>query len=208
MSKIGKWDIRYLNMAAMVASWSKDPSTKVGAVIVDQKQRLVSTGFNGFPRGIKDKKKWLANRELKLDVILHAEENVMKFSEKDTTGMTMYVFPLPPCSKCAASMIQSGIARVVAPAVAPDSKWAKSVRLSKELFDEAGVELVLVHDPLGDDFAGIKYDPEAVMREVQEKWSKHWNLGPPLHVVEEKHLDGSVIVETTSRIGPDVVGEE
>lgn len=166
MTKLSKWDVRYLNMAVLASTWSKDPNTQVGAVICDWRNRFISEGLNGFPRGLRDKEEWLNDRDLKLEVTIHAEENAILFAEQDLSNCTMYVFPFSPCSRCAAKIIQVGISRVVAPMVKPDSNWYKNMMLAKAMFEQADpqVDLQLVDGG---------YDPEKVMREVQEKWAKH-----------------------------------
>ena len=143
MSKLDHWDKRFLHLAEMIATWSKDVRTKVGAVIVDEKHRIISTGFNGFPHGISDKIESIENRKLKLEMTIHAEENALLFSQQTVVGMTLYVTPYMPCSRCAAKIIQSGIKRVVAPVPEDGCDWMKSFNLSKRMFEEAGVALIL-----------------------------------------------------------------
>ena len=133
-----KWDKRFLGLAEYISSWSQDPSTKVGAVIVDDKKRIVSVGFNGFPRGVADDVR-LSIRQEKYERIVHAEVNAIMFAQKALTGCTLYVWPMPPCARCATLIIQSGIKRVYAPACPFESSWNKSVDIGKEMFDEAGV---------------------------------------------------------------------
>ena len=72
-----KWDGRFLSLATHIANWSKDPSTKVGCVVVGPDREIRSTGFNGFPRGIADTDERLSDRELKSPLICHAEENAI-----------------------------------------------------------------------------------------------------------------------------------
>lgn len=130
------WDDRFIALASVIAAWSKDPNTQVGCIIVDKNRRIVSTGYNGFPRGIKDDLR-LWSREMKLEIILHAEVNALMYAREDLTGSTLYVWPMPPCSRCAAQIIQSGISRVVSPPASP--RWKHSCDLSLELFKEAGI---------------------------------------------------------------------
>ena len=143
-----KWDARLMSMAKLVASWSKDPSTGCGAVIVDSRQRIVSTGFNGFPRRVDDDQERLHDRRLKLALTLHAEANAMLFAEKPVRGCTLYVYPMPPCSQCAALIIQAGISRVVAPAPHPQlaERWGESIELAIMAMREAGVKVDIVED--------------------------------------------------------------
>ena len=72
-----KWDRRFLDLASHICGWSKDPSTKVGCVVVGEDREIRSTGFNGFPRGIEDSMERLDDRELKYPLICHAEENAI-----------------------------------------------------------------------------------------------------------------------------------
>jgi dCMP deaminase len=139
---MNKWDARFLGLAKHIAGWSKDPSTGVGAIVVDKKNRVVSLGFNGLPRGVEDSGDRLHNRETKYELVVHAEANALLFASRPVDGCTLYVWPLPPCSRCAAKIIQAGITRVVCPPV-PDSvsdRWAESNLLAFEILDEAGVE--------------------------------------------------------------------
>lgn len=142
---IDVWDQRFLALAEHVSSWSKDPSTQVGAVIVDDNRRIVSTGYNGFPQGVADLPERLSNRVIKLDIIVHAEVNAVLFAQRDLTGCTLYTWPFQPCSRCAGIIIQTGIRRIVAPEC-KNSRWADSFVLSSNMFAEAGVELVFVSE--------------------------------------------------------------
>lgn len=140
------WDQRFLDLAAHVAGWSKDPSTKCGAVIVDPERRVVSTGYNGFPRGIEDNLKLLANRDTKLRLTIHAEQNALLFANRPVEGCTLYVHPMPPCAQCAAKIIQAGIRRVVAPDGTAEQydRWGKDWDLADWAFRQAGVRLDLI----------------------------------------------------------------
>jgi dCMP deaminase len=142
MMELSKWDRRFLGLAAHVAQWSKDPSTRVGAVVANDK-RVVSLGFNGFPQGISDDHR-LHDRETKYSLVLHAEENALLFSGADLSGNTIYVYPLPPCSRCAAKIIQSGIRRVVTTIPDEMARWDESVALTRTIFEEVGIEMVEV----------------------------------------------------------------
>ena len=135
---IGKWDARFLEMAALTASWSKDPSTRVGAVIADSNNVVVSLGFNGFPRGVEDRLD--VSRETKLARTIHAEPNAILHARRDLAGCSIYV-TRPPCSNCAALIIQSGIARVVyeEPDPAFMVRWGDSIAESEAMFKEAGI---------------------------------------------------------------------
>jgi dCMP deaminase len=137
---MSKWDQRMSDLAALVATWSKDPSTGVGAVIVDAKNRVVSLGYNGFPRCVPDSDEALLNRDEKLRRTIHAEENALLFAGRSVEGCTIYVTH-PPCARCAAKIIQSGIARVVAQ-ISNElfmRRWEADMRSASDMFGEAGV---------------------------------------------------------------------
>lgn len=140
---IGHWDQRYLDLARFIASWSKDPSTQTGAVITDPDNRIVSLGFNGLPRGVADLPERLNNREIKYKMIVHCERNALLFASRSVAGCTLYTWPFMSCAACAAMVIQAGIKRVVAPA-SDNPRWQEDFRLSREMFAEAGVEVVEV----------------------------------------------------------------
>jgi dCMP deaminase len=137
---MNKWDLRYIEMAYMVAGWSKDPSTKCGAVITDGK-RLVSVGFNGFPQNTNDDPKLYEDREEKYRRVQHSERNAILFAQRSLKDCTMYVVPMPPCSQCAGMIIQSGITRVVTIEATGSNKkrWGKDIQSTLTMFGEAGV---------------------------------------------------------------------
>ena len=136
-----KWDARYLKIAKDVSEWSKDPSTKVGAVIVGDKHQIVSQGYNGFPRGFKDSLDRLENKPVKYQYTIH---NAL-YNGSCVNGSTIYVHGLPCCIECAKAIIQSGIKRVVYDSK-PKSNWEESTEKALELFKEANVETVYIED--------------------------------------------------------------
>jgi dCMP deaminase len=136
------WDVRFLQLADMVSTWSKDPSTKVGAVIVDDLKRVLSLGYNGLPRGIQDTPERLADRDLKYKMVVHAEANAILNSPGPVRGSTLYLFPLPPCSECSKLIIQSGIRAVRFPRWIPvPERWRDAMALSEAMLLEAGVDV-------------------------------------------------------------------
>lgn len=145
MTILTKWDKRFLALAAHIAAWSLDPSTQAGAVIVDGK-RIVSVGYNGLPQGVTDTDERLQNRELKYRLVVHAEFNAILFANRSLRGCTLYTHPFMSCARCAGIVIQSGISRVVAP-WSDNPRWVEEFALSKEMFAEAGVEVVLEQLP-------------------------------------------------------------
>lgn len=137
-----KWDTRMLALVQLVAGWSKDPSTQVGAAIVDAKNRVVSLGFNGFPRAVADT---VVGRDEKLRRTIHAEANALLFAQRPVEGCTIYVTH-PACANCAAKIIQAGIVRVVSPLPSPDfaDRWAADLASTALMFAEAGIVLDFV----------------------------------------------------------------
>lgn len=134
------WDRRFLDLAHHVSQWSKDPSTKVGAVLVGLDKRQVALGYNGFPPGIQDAPHRLKDRATKLRLMQHAERNVLDNATFPTIGATLYVTH-PPCCNCALSIISKGIYRVVSSPMSPDfsSRWCEEVDHSRYILREASV---------------------------------------------------------------------
>jgi dCMP deaminase len=110
-----KWDIRFLKMAQMVSTWSKDPSTQTGAVIIRPDKSVCSVGFNGFPMGTDDNPEIYADRETKYQKIVHCEMNAHAFARERVDGYTLYTWPFFSCDRCCAHMLQYGITRLVSP---------------------------------------------------------------------------------------------
>ena len=137
-----KWHKRFLELAEFISKWSKDPSSKIGAVIVDKYNRIVSTGYNGFPRDVEDTLYRYEDRDVKYKIILHAEENAISYAKIDLSGCILYVSGLPPCAHCASLIIQSGIRKVVIRKQEIPERWIESMTLSKQILNEAKVELI------------------------------------------------------------------
>lgn len=140
-----KWHKRFIELAKTIAQYSKDPNTKVGAVIVDDEKRIVSMGYNGFPRKVLDLDERLNNREEKLKYVVHAELNAILNAKRDIEGTTLYVYPYFPCNECAKAIIQSGIKMVITTGIIGEN-WKKSVEVSKRMFEEAGVVVEIVEE--------------------------------------------------------------
>lgn len=136
-----KWDHRFLDLAKLVSSWSKDPSTQVGAVITDKNNRIVSIGYNGFPQNVADDER-LHDRDNKYKIIVHGEMNAILFANKSLENCTLYTYPFMPCPRCGAMIIQTGIKRIVSFTDAPE-RWKSEFEISKKLFKEANIELIL-----------------------------------------------------------------
>lgn len=135
-----RWDLRFMEQASLVSYWSKDPSSKVGAVIVDEKNRVASQGFNGPPRGVEDSGS--VARDVRLRRTIHAEMNAILFARKDLSGASLFCTHMP-CSNCAAVIIQTGISRVVVLPPAEDfaKRWESDIREAQSMFRQAGVQL-------------------------------------------------------------------
>ena len=135
-----KWDQRFLKLAEHISGWSKDPSTKVGCVVVGEDREIRSTGFNGFPRGIADDTARLEDREQKYPLICHAEENAIMHAAR--TGISLkscvaYV-TWPPCTRCARSLIQAGVSEIVYPReVEIPERWEVDFEMSLNMFKES-----------------------------------------------------------------------
>jgi dCMP deaminase len=140
-----KWVARFIKLAEEVSTWSKDPSSQVGAVIVRPDRTIASVGFNGFPRGVEDCHDRIANRDTKLLYTIHAEMNAILSAKEPLKGYSLFVWPFQPCAHCSASIIQSGIKDVYCPFNAHlDSyeRWADSFKAALQMFDEAGVRVI------------------------------------------------------------------
>ena len=137
------WGDKYIHLAKQISTWSKDPSTKVGAVVIGEYGQLLSQGYNGFPRGISDTDDRLNNRERKYELVVHAEMNAIYNASLTGVSLrdsTLYVYGLPICNECAKGIIQVGIKKVVA--MRPkeyNSDWDKSNKNAEALFREADV---------------------------------------------------------------------
>lgn len=139
-----KWDLRFLELAHHISQWSKDPSTKVGCVVVGSDREIRSTGFNGFPRGIEDSIERLEDREEKYPLICHAEENAIMHAARIGVSLkdcTAYV-TWPPCTRCARSLIQAGIVEVVYAGGKPiPERWVADFNRSTSMMQEAGLKV-------------------------------------------------------------------
>lgn len=137
--QLTEWDLKFMRVARLVGSWSRDPNVKVGCVIVNDDHNQLSGGYNGFPRGIKDDAR-LDDREMKLKIVVHAEANAIAAAARNGSmikGTTIYC-TFCPCSQCASLIIQAGIKRCLW--VRSDREhWKVNQDLAKSLLSEAGV---------------------------------------------------------------------
>lgn len=141
-----KWAGRLLKMAKDIAFWSKDESTKVGAVITTYKGGPVSWGFNGMPMGINDDVPKRHERPYKYKWMAHAERNAMDLASKaDLSDCVMFV-TFSPCSDCAQSIIQRGIKTIVVDekytADKMPERWQEDMVVAVEMLEEAGVKVI------------------------------------------------------------------
>jgi len=139
MNNETKWDSRFLQMASLVATFSKDPSTKIGAVCADSKNRVLGVGYNGFSRNSKDDER-LSVRETKYKLVIHAEHNCLMNCTSPTEGATVYV-TLPPCLHCCGILDQHGISRVVFAQPSPDFNRRWNMQETIEYLEELGIEV-------------------------------------------------------------------
>jgi len=136
-----KWDKRFLELAYHISNYSKDPSTKVGAVIVRPDKTVCSVGYNGFPKQMQDKVEYYNNREEKYSRIIHGEINALIHSRDSVEGCTLYTVPFACCDRCAVIMIESGIKRFVNPKL-PESlkeRWESTLNKTCKYYEECGV---------------------------------------------------------------------
>lgn len=145
-----KWDRFYLELAKFVATkLSKDPSTKVGAVVVNWEKGLEFFGYNGFPEGVQDLPERYNDRPTKYALVEHAERNALyKAGRHNAQGATLYVWPafaFPPlCADCCKAVIGHGIKEVVAyndPGVPQETvkRWEESIKFSRLMCEERGI---------------------------------------------------------------------
>ena len=139
-ARVSKWDRRFLELAIHVAAWSKDPSTKCGAVIIRPDKTVLSLGYNGFPRGMRDTPDEYADREQKLAKVIHCEMNAVLSAREPVKGCTLYTTG-PNCDRCAAHMIQAGITTFVFhdPEAGFAQRWEKEIERTWRFFHEAEV---------------------------------------------------------------------
>ena len=143
-----KWDDRFMALAKHIAGWSKDESTKIGAVVVGEDNQILATGYNGPPRGVNDNVPERKERPAKYLYTAHAEANAVYNAAREGValeGCTMYISGLPPCNVCAQAIIQSGIMTIVVQTLEYPEHWAEFIKPALEMLEEAGVE-IWIHD--------------------------------------------------------------
>lgn len=143
------WHSRYLSLAKEVATWSKDPSSKIGAIAVGNKGQVLAQGYNGFPRGISHAADRLNDRGVKYKYVVHAEMNLIynaTYTGVSLDDSTVYVWGLPCCSECAKGLIQVGVRQVIMPEMTENTPqtWIDSFKFTAELFKEAKVDWMFI----------------------------------------------------------------
>lgn len=147
-----RWTDNYLRLAKHIADWSKDPSTKCGAVAVGKHGQILSQGYNGFPRGVSDTSLRLNDRSQKYKFTIHAEMNCIfnaSLTGVSLDNASLYVYGLPVCDNCAKGVVQVGVKRVFMcyPAAMEERKeWIESYRISREMFVESQVHAEIYHE--------------------------------------------------------------
>lgn len=143
------WDSYFISMTYLVSMKSKDRSTRVGAIIVDSDNNIVSTGYNGIPRGVDDCVCERHEKPIKYSFYEHAERNAIYQASRigvSCKNCRIYI-NFNPCVECARAIIQSGIKKVITHKefndfLPKDDNWVKSSNLSKQMFIESGVEFI------------------------------------------------------------------
>lgn len=136
--------LKFLPDAKAAMGRSKDRSTQVGAVVIDDDFNVRVSGYNGFARGVDDEVEARHERPTKYMWAAHAEENCVAQAARvgvSVKGCTILLTSLFPCTTCSRLIIQSGIKRVLAPAVTANSRWDEQATVALEMLTEAGVEV-------------------------------------------------------------------
>ena len=163
-----KWNYRFMELALHVSTWSKDPSTKVGCVVVGPDKEIRSLGYNGFPRGVNDDLEYRQTRPIKYAFYEHSERNAIYNAcsfGASLRGCTMYV-TMPPCADCARAIIQSGIKQVYFMAPPSDANnvqakgnWRETVENSFDMFRESGVKTTELNRNTVNTNIALKFKP-------------------------------------------------
>ncbi|MBQ7303405.1 MAG: dCMP deaminase family protein [Alphaproteobacteria bacterium] len=144
-----KWHYRFMELAFLISTWSKDTSTKTGALVVGPDREIRATGYNGLVRGVDDNIPERMERPTKYEFFEHAERNAIYnacLTGTSLKGCTLYATH-SPCTDCARAIIQSGIKTVVTNKViidenTPKNTWRDKLEYSAQMFKEAGIEYI------------------------------------------------------------------
>ncbi len=142
---------KLITIVNSIASLSKDPSTKVGAIIFDDDSNILSTGFNGFPRGVVDSTERYNDRPTKYKFVCHAEANAISQAARvgaRLLGSNIIVTAMWPCSNCAKLIIQAGIKRVFVPIqqLEAQQRWQDDIDITTIMFAEANIQVEEYND--------------------------------------------------------------
>lgn len=147
-----RWDRRYVGLAQHIAGWSKDPSTKVGAVLVRPNNSVASTGFNGFPPGHDDSPELYLDRDYKYKHVVHAEVNALNFLGQTASGFTLYT-SFPCCPDCVERAAEAGVSRIVHPPLQTLGRttlwvgdWTQRLIRSQEVAAHHGIALEVLNE--------------------------------------------------------------
>lgn len=147
-----EWDQLFMEKVYLIAKKSKDPRTKIGAVLVKNNVAILE-GFNGFPRKVKDYRSRYEDREIKYKLVVHAEANSVFVAAKlgiSIDGATCYTQGMP-CNECCKALLQGGIKEIVIhsrwPSMGP--KWEEAAKWSELMCDEAGIKVRQFYQKLG-----------------------------------------------------------
>jgi len=141
------WNEKFINLAEHISTWSKDPSTKIGVVAINpDTKNILSTGYNGFARGISDTEKRYRERETKYKYIVHGEQNCIYNATRNgikLQGSYMYVYGLPICHQCASAIAQVGVDTIFFKNCDPESetRWSESSELGYDIMKETGITI-------------------------------------------------------------------
>lgn len=154
-----KWTRRFLDLAGSVALWSKDPSTRCGAVIVNPNRIVLGMGYNGFPPNVEDRPEWLADREIKYNLTKHAEDNAVRNASRNVEGAILFVTH-PCCPECAQFVCDEGIKEVHWPEPTPEweERWRDRLKESARIFRREGVPTYSHRLPISVDSQQIPAD--------------------------------------------------
>jgi len=147
-----KWHKRFMEVAMLISTWSKDRSTKTGAVVIGEDREIRSTGYNGFVRGVDDDVNERHERPTKYDFFEHAERNAIYnacLCGVSLKGCILYATH-PPCVNCARAIIQSGIKTIVTNKleerkdIKGQETWRDHLSHSEQMFKEANIEYIIL----------------------------------------------------------------